>query len=166
MSDRMENEIGRYLGDVGSAHLSDDTKQKIRAMLREIGELESIGDGCFNLARIMRRKRENKVWFDDKLNDGILHMYELVDEALSQMNVTLGGFKEELSISVSEDIERRINALRDSLKKQNIANLDQQAYSYELGAVLNDLIAECEKTGDYIINVVQARLGEAWTEKD
>ncbi len=166
MSDRMENEIGRYLGDVGSAHLSDDTKQKIRAMLREIGELESIGDGCFNLARIMRRKRENKVWFDDKLNDGILHMYELVDEALSQMNVTLGGFKEELSISVSEDIERRINALRDSLKRQNIANLDQQAYSYELGAVLNDLIAECEKTGDYIINVVQARLGEAWTEKD
>jgi len=159
VSDRMENEIGKYLGDVGSAHLSDETKLKIRAMMRQIGELESVGDGCFNLARIMRRKREHKVWFDDSLNDGILHMYSLLEEALTQMNVVLSGRKEDLDIRISVGIERRINELRNRLKQENIANLDQQAYSYELGTVLNDLIAECEKTGDYIINVVQARLG-------
>ena len=161
VSDRMENEIGKYLGDVGSAHLSDDTKQKIRAMMRQIGELESVGDSCFNLARIMRRKREHKVWFDDKMNDNILKMYVLIDEALSQMNRALSGHREDISLSTSEDIEQRINNLRDSLKRQNIANLDQNAYSYELGTVLSDLIAECEKTGDYVMNVVEARLGAA-----
>lgn len=158
-SDEMENEIGKYLGDVGSAHLSDETKEKIRAMLREIGELESIADSCFNLARIMRRKREHKVWFEDSLNDGILEMYVLVDEALSRMNVVLGGRIEDLDIQVSEDLERRINSQRNALRQQNTENLDRQAYSYELGAVMSDLISECEKTGDYIINVVQARLG-------
>ena len=161
VSDRMENEIGRYLGDVGSAHLSDDTKLKIRAMMREIGELESIGDGCFNLARIIRRKREHKVWFEDQLNDGILAMYDLVEEALTEMNNVLGGHKEDMSLAAAAEIEQRINNLRSQLKKQNIANLDQQVYGYELGTVLSDLISECEKTGDYIINVVEARLGAA-----
>ena len=160
VSDQMENEIGKYLGDVGSAHLSDDTKEKIRSMMRQIGELESVGDSCFNLARIMRRKREHKVWFDDSINVGILQMYELVDEALSQMNRALSGHREEFNIGTSYDIEHQINNLRNELKDRNIANLDKNLYSYELGTVLNDLIGDCEKAGDYIINVVQARMGE------
>ncbi len=160
VSDRMENEIGKYLGDVGSAHLSDETKLKLRAMMREIGELESVGDGCYNLARIMRRKREHKVWFTDEINDGILQMFALLDEALTRMNVILGGRKEDFTLNISMDIEKRINQLRNTLKQQNVANLDKQTYSYEMGTVFSDLIAECEKTGDYVINVVEARLGE------
>ena len=158
-SDRMENEIGKYLGDLGASHLSDETKQKIRAMMREIGELESLGDSCFNLARIMRRKLDNKVWFDDNTNEGILEMYTIVDEALTRMNQTLSGRREDYNIEDSRSIENRINAKRNALKQENIANLDRQAYSYELGTVFNDLIAECEKAGDYVINVVEARLG-------
>ena len=159
VSDKMENEIGKYLGDVGSAHLSDETKLKIRSMMREIGELESVGDSCFSLARIMRRKRDHKLWFDDEINRGILQMYELIDEALTQMNIVLSGRLEEININATAGIEQRINDLRNTLKKQNIANLDNQTYSYELGTVLNDLIEECEQTGDYIVNVVEARVG-------
>ncbi len=159
MSDRMENEIGRYLGEVGSAHLSDDTKQKIRAMLRQIGELESVGDSCFNLARILRRKRDNKVVFGEEQEAGVAEMFALVDEALARMNESLANRREKVSIVDSEDVERRINLCRNTLKQKNIENLDAQAYGYDLGTVFSDLIGECEKTGDYIINVVEARLG-------
>jgi phosphate:Na+ symporter len=160
-SDRMENEIGRYLGDLGSAHLSDDTKEKVRAMLRQIGELESVGDGCFNLARILRRKRDNKIEFAAQQEEGIREMFSLVGDALSRMNEMLSGRREELDLSLSEEIERRINACRDSLKKQNIENLDARLYGYDKGTVYADLVGEFEKTGDYIINVVEARLGAA-----
>lgn len=160
-SDRMENEIGRYLGDLGSAHLSDDTKEKVRAMLRQIGELESVGDGCFNLARILRRKRDNKIEFVAQQEEGIREMFSLVGDALSRMNEMLSGRREELDLSLSEEIERRINACRDSLKKQNIENLDARLYGYDKGTVYADLVGEFEKTGDYIINVVEARLGAA-----
>ena len=159
MSDKMENEIGRYLGEVGSAHLSDDTKQKIRAMLRQIGELESVGDSCFNLARILRRKRENKVVFGEEQEAGVAEMFALIDEALARMNESLANRRESVSIVDSEDVERRINACRNALKQKNIENLDAQVYGYDLGTVFSDLIGECEKTGDYIINVVEARLG-------
>ena len=158
-SDRMENEIGRYLGDVGEAHLSDDTKESIRSMLRQIGELESVGDSCFNLARILRRKRENKITFTEQMDEGVQKMFSLVHEALDKMNALLSGRKEQFDISVSEDVEHRINACRNALKQLNIVNLDAHLYGYDKGTVFSDLIGECEKAGDYIINVVEARLG-------
>ena len=158
-SDRMENEIGRYLGQVGDAHLSDETKEKIRGMLRQISELESIGDSCFNLARILRRKHENKVVFNESLEAGIQEMFSLIDEALARMNVLLTGHKEDLGLAASQDVEYRINACRNILKQQNIQNLDAHVYGYDIGTVFTDLIVECEKTGDYIINVAEARLG-------
>ncbi len=160
-SDRMEQEIGKYLGDVSDAHLSDDTKEKIRAMLRQIGELESIGDSCFGLARIMRRKQENKIEFNKKQEEGVSRMFGLLDQALTRMNELLAGRREEYDITLSEEIENSINACRNRLKQENINNLDQHTYGYGSGTVFIDLISECEKTGDYIINVVESRLGAA-----
>lgn len=158
-SDRMENEIGQYLGEVGEAHLSDDTKEKIRNMLRQIGELESIGDSCFSLARILRRRRDNKINFTKEQEEGIVQIARLVSQALTQMNVLLAGHKDDYDISASIDIENRINESRNTLKQKNIENVDNHVYGYDIGTVFNDLIGEFEKTGDYIINVVQARLG-------
>ena len=162
MSDKMENEIGRYLGDVGSAHLSDDTKMKIRAMLREIGELESIGDSFFNLARILRRGRENKMLFTDDQKKGARVLYDLLEEALNQMNAVLSGRREDFKLADSEQIEVRINTVRDELRAQNIEDIDRHTYGYDNGTVFNDFINECERVGDYVMNVVEARFEEPY----
>ena len=159
-SDKMENEIGRYLSDVGTAHLSDDTKHKLSGMLRQIGELESIGDSCLRLARTLKRKLEGKITFSQEQDNGVQEMFSYVDEALTRMNTLLSGRKEYYDIEESKEMEERINQCRNALKKQNIANLDNQVYGYNSGTVFSDLIGECEQTGDYIINVVEARLGQ------
>ena len=161
LSDRMENEIGKYLGDVGQAHLSDETKGEIRAMLRQIGELESVGDSFFNLARILRRKRENKIEFTEGQVKGGMEMVQLLEEALTQMNHVLSSPRENVGLGKSAYIEARINDCRNRLKQENIDALDQHAYGYDNGTVFMDLIGECEKSGDYIINVVEARVGES-----
>ena len=159
MSDKMELEIGRYLGDVGAAHLSDDTKRTIRAMLREIGELESIGDSFFNLARILRRGRENKIEYTDEQRASARTMYGLVDESLTLMNKALSGHRRDFNFEDSKRVERQINALRDQLRRKNIDDIDSHAYGYSNGTVFIDYVNECERTGDYVINVVEARLG-------
>ena len=159
LSDRMEKEIGQYLGQVGDAHLSDESKEKLRAMLRQIGELESVGDSCFNLARILSRKREHKVVFTEQQEHQVIEMYKLVDASLTRMNRVLKGPREEFDLSESEDLELRINGFRNQLKRQNIVDLDNHIYDYENGTVYMDLISEFEKTADYVINVVEARLG-------
>ena len=159
ISDNMENEIGRYLGQVGDAHLSDETKEKIRSMIRQIGELESIGDSCFNMARVIRRARENKVQFTEEQHDNVVRMLDLVDQALTQMNNLLSGRREDFHLSESKAIEDSINGLRNEIKDKNMQDLDNHVYSYASGSVYIDFITECEKNGDYVINVVEARLG-------
>ena len=158
-SDRMENEIGKYLSEVSQAHLSDDSKAKISGMFRQIGELESIGDSGFNLGRILQRKQDNKVVFSEAEENGIIEMYKLVDAAMTRMNQMLDGRKEDFDIGLSASYEQSINDLRANLKQQNIQDLDKQVYNYDNGTVFMDLVNEYEKVGDYVLNVAEARLG-------
>ncbi len=160
ISDNMELEIAKYLDSVSDAHLSDDTKAKIRAMLREISELESIGDACYNMARTISRKYNGKEdHFIEKQYDHIHQMMELTDQALSQLNRLMGGRKEAFDVNRSFNIEHEINNYRNQLKSQNINDVNNHEYTYAVGTIYMDLINECEKLGDYVVNVVEARMG-------
>ena len=160
ISDNMELEIAKYLDSVSDAHLSDDTKAKIRAMLREISELESIGDACYNMARTISRKYNGKEdHFIEKQYDHIHQMMELTDQSLTQMNRLMKGRKESFDINRSFNIEHEINNYRNQLKTQNITDVNNHEYTYAVGTIYMDLINECEKLGDYVVNVVEARLG-------
>ena len=160
ISDNMELEIANYLNSVSDAHLSDDTKGKIRAMLREVSELESIGDACFNMARTISRKYNGKEdHFIERQYDHLHQMMELTDQSLSQMNRLMGGRKETFDVNRTFNIENEINNYRNQLKSQNITDVNNREYTYAVGTIYMDLINECEKLGDYVVNVVEARMG-------
>ena len=160
ISDNMELEIAKYLEQVSDAHLSDETKAKIRAMLREISELESIGDACFNMARTINRKYTQKQdHFTEKQYDHIYQMMSLADNSLTQMNMLMGGRKESFDVNRTFNIENEINNYRNQLKAQNIVDINNHEYTYAEGTVYMDIINECEKLGDYVVNVVEARMG-------
>ncbi len=160
ISDNMELEIAKYLDSVSNAHLSDETKGKIRAMLREISELESIGDACFNMARTISRKYNTKQdHFIERQYDHLHQMMELTDQSLTQMNRLMGGRKESFDVNRTFNIENEINNYRNQLKSQNINDINNHEYTYAVGTIYMDLINECEKLGDYVVNVVEARMG-------
>ena len=159
ISDSMEIEIAKYLDQVSDAHLSDDTKAKIRAMLREISEIESIGDSCYNIARTINRKIKGKEDFIQSQYEHVHQMFELTHNALVQMNITLVRHKDELDANRSFNIENEINNFRNQLKSQNINDINNHKYTYAIGTMYMDIIQECEKLGDYVVNVVEARMG-------
>lgn len=159
ISDNMEIEIAKYLDQVSDAHLSDDTKAKIRAMLREISEIESIGDACYNMARTIKRHIDSNEDFTAEQMEHIHQMMELTDSSLSQMIRILLGNKEESEVNNSFNIEKEMNSYRTQLRNQNIIDINDHKYTYAIGTMYMDLIQECEKLGDYVINVVEARVG-------
>ena len=160
ISDNMELEIAKYLENVSDAHLSDDTKAKIRAMLREVSELESIGDACFNMARTINRKFAAKQdHFIEKQYEHLHQIMGLTDQALTQMNQLMGGRKESYNVNRTFNIENEINNYRNQLKAQNIIDVNNHLYTYAEGTIYIDLVNECEKLGDYVVNVVEARMG-------
>ena len=143
ISDNMELEIAKYLDQVGNAHLSDETKAKIRAMLREISELESIGDACYNMARTISRKYNGKEdHFTEQQYSRLHQMMSLTEDSLTQMNRLMSGRKDAYDVNRTFNIENEINNYRNQLKAQNIVDINNH-----------------EKLGDYVVNVVEARMG-------
>ena len=159
-TDRMELEIARFLEQVSQNHLSDETKAKVRQMLREVGELESIGDACYNLARTINRQRETGKDFNEWQNGQLKSLMTLCDNALTQMNKVMTGHRHEHDINETYRIENEINLLRQRMKNDNIRAVNDHEYDYAVGTIFIDLVNECEKLGDYVVNVVQARFGK------
>ena len=157
ISDRMELEIANYLTKVADGRLSEEGKRQIQTMLRVISEIESVGDSCYNLARVIMRKKDDKSVYNNELNANIDLMMNLVEGAVQQMNDSL----ENNQVSSDElnranNIENEINNFRNQLKFQNVIDVNSKKYDYQASVTYMDIIVECEKMGDYIINVVEA----------
>ncbi|MDY2642192.1 MAG: Na/Pi cotransporter family protein [Mediterranea sp.] len=157
ISDSMELEIANYLNKVSEGRLSSESKLQIRSMLREVTEIESIGDSCYNLARTISRRRSTNQEFSERQYEHIHSMMKLVDEALVQMiQVVERNENQVVDVNKSFNIENEINNYRNQLKNQNIVDVNNKEYDYQMGVYYMDLIAECEKLGDYVVNVVEA----------
>lgn len=158
ITDDMELEIANYLQKVGEGRLSNESKARIQQMFKQITELESVGDSCFNLARTLNRRRQNsKELFTENQVKHMRFMLSLVDASLDEMVriVDYSNSRPE-NINKSLNLEYEINNYRSQLKSQNLHDINDGVYGYQLGVFYMDFIAECEKMGDYVINVVQA----------
>ncbi|MCR5312452.1 MAG: Na/Pi cotransporter family protein [Bacteroidaceae bacterium] len=158
ITDNLEVEICAYLSKVSEGRLSVESKLEIQHMMRVCDELESIGDSCYNLARTMSRKRKNSPHdFTDKQYEHIHNMMSLTEEAIEQMAVVIEqGEHRYVDLNKNYNTEHEINNYRSQLKEQNIVDINNKLYDYQTGVFYMDIISECEKLGDYIINVIEA----------
>lgn len=155
--DRMEIEIANYLSRVSEGRLSLESKETIRVFLRAATEIESIGDSCFNLAKAIKRRNDNKASFTDSMVHDTQALLALNQKALDQMNAVLK--KNELKAEdalESYNIENAINNMRNDLKLASLDDIANKRYNYQDGVYYNDIINEAERLGDYVLNVVQA----------
>lgn len=156
ISDRMEIEIANYLNRCAEGRLSNEGKQRIAAMLNIISEIESIADSCFGVAKILARKQEGHTSFNDEIYKNIDTMFSYVNKAMKNMMLLLSDLENvrEEDIITSYNREREINNMRNNLRVANIENINNRHYEYQAGIYYMDLIGDLERTGDYIINVV------------
>jgi len=155
LSDRMEAEVGKYLSDVSDAHLSDDTKAKVRSMFRQINELESIGDSCQAIARILKRQTSGGEKLTEELLGYAGQLFDKLNESLAHMDVVL----KNPELTVDEEDRSGMKALSHELREKNIALSGAHAYSYAVSSIFNDLVNECDEFSGFIENVEQARRG-------
>ncbi len=158
-TDRIEIEIARFLAQVSDGHLSDETKQKIRQMIREISELESIGDACSKLARTLDRKQQAARTFTPHQTTQLQAMMDLCGQALAQMNIVMQGYRTEHDIRDSYRLENEINRQQELLTGENVSKVNDNEYDYSLGTLYVDMVNELEELGEYVVNVVEARFG-------
>ncbi len=158
ISDRMEIEIAHYLNRCSEGRLSNEGKLKIAGMLRIVSEIESIADCCLGAGKILIRKQQSNARFNEEIYTNIDTMFGYVESAMTNMVGLLGNMEHvrEQQIIASYNKEREINNFRNQLRTANIENINSKHYEYQAGIYYMDLISDLEKTGDYIINVVDA----------
>ena len=162
ISDRMEIEIANYLNKVSEGRLSPESKTNIQSMLREISEIESIGDACYNMARAIRHKFQSKDDFTEEQYGRIKHMMQLCDDALTQMHAVITA-DHQIDANRTLNLENEINDYRKLLKEKNVADIESQKYSYQMGVHYMDVVNDCEKLGDYVVNVVEAHANKKFS---
>ena len=155
ISDNMEIEIGDYLNKVGEGRLSPESKTALQCMLKEISEIESMGDACYNMARAINRKFRTKEDFTEEQMQHIKHIMQLCDNAMTHMIGVLNDVPQ-VDVNRTLNFENEINDYRKLLKEKNVADIESQKYSYQMGVHYMDVVNDCEKLGDYIVNVVEA----------
>ena len=157
ISDSLEIQIGEYLNKVSGGHLSLESKTMLQCMQKEISEIESIGDACCNMARVLNRKNRLDEDFTEEQYSRIESMLKLCDQALVQM-VDVIEDKPHTKASRTLTIEYKINDYRKMLKELNIDDINAQRYSYQIGVHYMDMVNDGEKLGDYVVNVVEAHV--------
>lgn len=162
ISDRMELEIANYLNRCAEGRLSNEGKRHISAMLAIVSEIESIADCCAGIGKILLRKQQGNIHFNDEIYHNIDVMFEYVQKAMDNMLLLLRNLENNSSEDIisSYNCEREINYTRNSLRAANIENIKNHHYEYQAGIYYMDIVATLEKTGDYIINVVDSVKGE------
>ena len=156
ISDKVEVEIANYLNEVAQGKLSDFGRHRLRAMLKLISDLESIADSNYNLARTINRMRDTKISLPDKTRARLSLMFGLVVKSLDEMISNVEKDEKLVVIAKAVEIEDEINNYRTKLKAWHLESLRKGTYNYETGIVFTDLFCECEKLGDYVINVSEA----------
>lgn len=157
ISDAVELEIANYLTKVADGRLSDETKHQLQMKLRIISEIESIADSCFNIARTMQRKRNQPEEFTPDLKANTELMFNLVDSAIGNMCNLL--HKDHISaaeVNNTQNIENEINNYRNQLRQQNVVSVNDALYDYQISVIYMDIVTECERLADFVVNVVEA----------
>ncbi|MDE6494010.1 MAG: Na/Pi cotransporter family protein [Bacteroidales bacterium] len=155
-SDLVEVEIANYLTKVSESRMSTENTQRIRAMFKIVSEIESIADTTLHIAGTISRRNEQKISFAPDISEKIKKMFALAEESIQVMCVNLSGDYKAVLPKKAYEVENAINNYRTTLKQEHMTAIEEQRYDYTLGILLNDIVSECEKAGDYAINVTQA----------
>ncbi len=156
ISDRMEIEIANYLNRCAEGRLSNESKRRIASMLSIDSEIESIADCALGVGKILLRKQQSGVTFNEEIYNNVDTMFNYVDKAMQNMILLLSDIEKQTEPDIlrSYNREREINNLRNQLRTANVENINERHYEYQSGIYYMDIISTLEKTGDYIINVV------------
>ncbi len=158
--DKIEIEIAHYLTKIQQGEISSDTSRRIRAMLKVIDDMESMGDTCHAMAKAVQRKREQKLWFPQDLRNNVNEIFEMVIKSLDIMLANLDLDYKNADLSPALELETEINELRNKFRDEHIEKFKRGEYKYLAGVVYMDLVTHAEYMGDFVINVSEAVCGD------
>ena len=162
VTDRFEYEIAAFLNSLTAESMNDHEAREVKVIYRVISELESLGDSCENISRLLSRLRVHKLDFDDETISKVNLLIGKVNQAFAVMvsNMRLAVDGELKDISNAYNAEDKINETRDTLRDEGILQIEKGADKFLSINYYLDMLAELEAMGDFMINISQSLFHE------
>ena len=159
ITDKIEIEIADYLLKISEGEMSEKTSLRVRSMLGIVGDLERIGDVYYQISKTYERKQKEKAWFTPDQREHLNFMMGELKEALKVMNLNLDANYDNVTLEKADEVEKRINKLRNKLRKVHLKSMENRDYNMKSGIYYTDLFNSFEKIGDHVVNVTEAITG-------
>lgn len=160
ITDRIEMEVADYLSRISRDELSMDSSLRIRGMMSIVNDLERIGDILYQMSQHLERKARERLWFTREQREGLMTMFDLLEEAFRIMLENLEQDPDKVDLDLAIEKEKTIDARKEELRKAHLLNIEEEEYNIKSGLIYHDLLTSCEKVGDHIINVSEGGTGK------
>src|SRR5699024_7248233 len=118
-------------------------------------------DIFYQISKLLEKKDEEDVAFSTQQQTRLLEMLTLIDEASTVMQENQIEHFDDVTIDKAAEIEDRINAKRDEIRREYYANVQENRSADLEGDLLyNNIYHALERIGDHIINVTEGVLGK------
>lgn len=151
---RFRQEYSAYLARALQEDVGAEAKQDIQVMSRLAADIEIMSDSAYSIAKLIRTKKEKRIWFAQQMRDDLNRMFDLVDEALAVMNANVGDLRGRAAgLAGALGIEERIDALRTELKEHYLHLCGDEEANYQATIMFADLVTHVELLADAIVHI-------------
>lgn len=152
LCDHYEDILGTYLVKLSTRQISTEDSNEAAKLLRMIGDFERISDHAVNLAESAEELNEKELNLSASAMEELAVLKNAVGEVL---DLALDAFtKDDLASAASvEPLEQVIDRLKEQLRTNHIARLQQEKCSIEAGFVWSDLLTNLERVADHCSNI-------------
>lgn len=154
ISDRINNELIKYLTQLAQEETTQETSVQIRSSLSVCSDLERIGDLFFSLSKVLKRKIQNRVWFNNHQRARLREFFKLVDNAFLLMIENLQSEGEiqfhEQRVNVSE---KEIARKRKEIREEDLVQLFPDDFNIQSAYIYTNISSILEEVAEHIRNI-------------
>lgn len=150
--DEMQKNITEYLVQITQYRLSRSQSRKIANLMHFVNDIERIGDHCYSISRLARRKYENKFIFSKYAKSELDNLSKLI---VKFFNVTMKVMQSNNSQAAqkADVLELDVDDLTRKYRENHIKRLGKNICLCEPGLVFTDVLIHMEKIGDHLHNI-------------
>jgi phosphate:Na+ symporter len=154
-TDQMREELTRFLIECTRQQISHQSDRNVSLLLRIIANLEDITDDCYSISRILERSVKKNLLFKGQELEALAPIISLGEDFLGFVRESLGKSLTPEQTAYAEDLENKINKVRDKLRKQGRKRIEA-GEDVKTELLFIDLVRRIENLGDYCYNISEA----------
>ncbi len=151
-TDQYEDMLGSYLVKLSALQLGKSESTEAAMLLKAIGDFERISDHAINVVETAEEQQTKNIGFTEAAQQELNVLLEAVREILDLLQKAFVQGDDEALYAISP-LEHVIDDIKERLRNNHIARLQQGDCTIEVGFIWSDLLTDLERVSDHCSNV-------------